>query len=106
MGFPSDPSSSNLPASAEDIRDAGSILGQEESLEESMKIHSRILAWEIPSTEVPGRLEPPGCKSQTWLNQLSMHAHITEIFYLLKVSQYIQHLIKARELQKCVNIRL
>ena len=32
-------------------------LGQEDSLEEGMAIHSSILAWRIPWTEDPGRLE-------------------------------------------------
>ena len=35
-------------------------LGQEDPPEESMKTHSSILAWEIPQTEEPGRLESPG----------------------------------------------
>ena len=32
-------------------------LGQEDPLEESMAIHSSILAWRIPLTEEPGRLQ-------------------------------------------------
>ena len=32
-------------------------LGQEESLEEEMATHSSILAWRIPRTEEPGRLQ-------------------------------------------------
>ena len=36
------------PASAEDIRDAGSILQWEDPLEEGMATHSSILAWRIP----------------------------------------------------------
>ena len=32
-------------------------LGQEDPLEESMAIHSSILAWRIPLTEEPGRLK-------------------------------------------------
>ena len=32
-------------------------LGQEDPLEEGMAIHSSILAWRIPWTEDPGRLE-------------------------------------------------
>ena len=32
-------------------------LGQEDPLEESMAIHSSILAWRIPWTEDPGRLK-------------------------------------------------
>ena len=37
-------------------------LGQEDPLEESVKTHSSILAWEIPRKEEPGRLESPGHK--------------------------------------------
>ena len=37
-------------ANAGDIRDMGSILGQEDPLEESMATHSSILAWRIPWT--------------------------------------------------------
>ena len=35
-------------------------LGQEDSLEEEMAIHSSILAWEIPWTEEPGGLQSMG----------------------------------------------
>ena len=37
----------NLPANAGDIRDKGSILGQEDSLEEEMETYSSILAGRI-----------------------------------------------------------
>ena len=47
----------NLPANAGDARDAGSIPGWEDSLEEEMAIHSSLLAWKIPSAEEPGRLQ-------------------------------------------------
>ena len=33
-------------------------LGQKDPLQESMATHSSILAWRIPSTEEPGRLQP------------------------------------------------
>ena len=33
-------------------------LGQEDPLEEGMATHSRILAWRIPWTKKPGRLQP------------------------------------------------
>ena len=46
----------NLPASAGDVRDVGSILGQEDLLEEGMATHSSILAWRMPWTEEPGGL--------------------------------------------------
>ena len=50
----------NPPANAGDIRDSGSILGQEDALEEGMATHSSILAWRIPWTEEPGRLQSMG----------------------------------------------
>ena len=37
-------------------------LGQEDPLEKGMAPHSSILAWEIPWTEEPGRLQARGCK--------------------------------------------
>ena len=38
----------NQPANAEDVRDTGSIQGQEDPLKEGMATHSSILAWRIP----------------------------------------------------------
>ena len=35
-------------------------LGQEDTLEREMATHSNILAWEIPWTEEPGRLQSVG----------------------------------------------
>ena len=35
-------------------------LGWEDALEEGMATHSSIVAWKIPWTEEPGRLEPKG----------------------------------------------
>jgi len=35
-------------------------LGQEDPLKEGMATHSRILAWRIPWTEEPGRLQSIG----------------------------------------------
>ena len=50
----------NLPANAGDARDAGSIPGLEDPLEEEMATHSSILAWRIPWREEPGRLQSKG----------------------------------------------
>ena len=50
----------NSSANAGDIRTTGSILGQEDPLEEGMATHSSILAWRIPWTEEPGRLPSRG----------------------------------------------
>ena len=47
----------NLPAMQEtQVRS----LGQEDSLEKGMATHSSILAWRIPWTEEPGRLQSMG----------------------------------------------
>ena len=40
--------------------DAGSIPGLERSLEEGIATHSSILAWRIPWTEEPGRVQSIG----------------------------------------------
>ena len=50
----------NLPPDAEDARDARSILGQEDPLEEEMATCSSILAWKIPWTEEPDGLQSMG----------------------------------------------
>ena len=50
----------NLSANAGAIREAGSILGQEDPLEEEMATHSSILAYRIPWTEEPGGLQSMG----------------------------------------------
>ena len=42
-------------------------LGREDPLEKEMATHSSILAWEIPWTEEPGKLQSMGWKSQTRL---------------------------------------
>ena len=48
------------PANAGRLRDVGSLLGQEDPLEESMATHSSILAWRIPQTEELGKLQSTG----------------------------------------------
>ena len=50
----------NLPASAGDTRDAGSIPGSGRSPGEGMATHSSIPAWRIPWTEEPGGLQSMG----------------------------------------------
>ena len=60
MGFPGALVVKNPPANAGDIRDAGSIHGQKDPLEKGMATHSSFLAWRIPWTEEPGRLQSMG----------------------------------------------
>ena len=49
-------------------------LGQEDPLEKEMAIHSSNIAWKIPWTEAPGRLQSMGSQSQTRLSDFTfMH---------------------------------
>ena len=50
----------NPPVHAGDIRDTGLILSREDPLEKGMANHSSILAWRIPWTEEPSRLQSTG----------------------------------------------
>ena len=59
-GFPGGSVIKNLPANAREARDAGSILGWGDPLEEGMATHFSILVWRIPWTEEPGRLQSIG----------------------------------------------
>ena len=52
----------NPPANAEDTRDVGLIPGSGRSLEEALATGSSILAWRIPWTEEPSRLQSLVCK--------------------------------------------
>ena len=54
-----------LPANAGDVRDMGQFLGQEDPLVEGTAIRSSILAWSIPWTEEPGRLQSMGSQIDT-----------------------------------------
>ena len=53
--------------------------GQEDLLEEGMTTYSSILAWRIPWTEEPGRLQSIGSQSRTRLKQLGTHIHAWHI---------------------------
>ena len=54
------PGGSDGKASACNAGDPGSILGQEDPLEKEMATHSSNLAWKIPWTEEPDRLQSMG----------------------------------------------
>ena len=58
-------------------------LDQEDPLQEGMATHSGILAWRIPWTEEPGRLQSTGMQSQTRLSRLSMYTHTRELVLFL-----------------------
>ena len=49
--------------------------GLEDPMEKEMATHSSILAWEIPRTEEPERLQSVGLQSQTQLSDYHVHFH-------------------------------
>ena len=58
----------NPPVNAGDVKDAGSIPGQEDPLEEGVVTHCSFLAWRISWTEEPGELQALGSQSRTQLS--------------------------------------
>ena len=62
------PGCSDGKESACNAGDLGSILGQEDPLEKGMATHSSILAWRIPWTVEPGRLQSMELQSRMWLS--------------------------------------
>ena len=48
-------------------------LGWEDLLEKEMAIHSSTLAWKIPWTEEPGRLQSMGSQSRTRLSDFNVN---------------------------------
>ena len=71
MDLPSGSALKNLPVMQETWVQS---LGQKDPEEEGMATHSSILAWRIPCTEEPGRLQSIGSKSLTRLKQRSLLA--------------------------------
>ena len=59
------PGGSDGKASACKVGDPGSIPGLGRSLEKETATHSSTLAWKIPWTEEPGRLQYMGLQSRT-----------------------------------------
>ena len=57
MGFPGGSVLKNLPANSGDV---GLIPGSGRSLEREMATHCSILAWKMPWTEEPGKLQSMG----------------------------------------------
>ena len=58
-------------------------LGREDPLEKGIATHSSILAWRIPWTEEPGKLQGYslwGHKESDRTEQLTLHYYNTEIF--------------------------
>ena len=62
-------------------------LGWEDPLEREMATHCSTLAWKIPWTEEPGRLQSMGLQSQTQLSDLAFfHFHFQGIITFLNLT--------------------
>ena len=73
-------------------------LGLDDALEEGMTTHSSILAWRIPWTEEPGRLQPMGLKKSN-VTEATQHAHIVNniLLYILKLLRVILKVLITRK---------
>ena len=80
----------NLPASAGDIRDVESIPGLGSSSEEDMATNFSTLAWRIPWTEEPGRLQPIG--SQRAGHNRGNLAHTTEFMHINCTIRWLKYI--------------
>ena len=78
MGFPAGTMMKNMPANTGKEMRVQS-LGCKDPLEEGMATHSNTLAWRVPWTEEPDRLQSIGSHRLKGLKQLSMHAQYTYI---------------------------
>ena len=61
-------------------------LGYKDPLEKGMATHSSILAWRIPWTEEPGRLQYMWLQSWTWLSDFYLLWHVLHLLYALSLS--------------------
>ena len=87
--------------------------GQEDPLEKGMATHSSILAWRIPWTEEPGRLQPMGSQRvrQDWETEhiwarCNMKLVSSEIFRHLYLSNLRWVLAQILSLPCCVWFRM
>ena len=70
-------------------------LGWGDPLEKEMTIHSRTIAWKIPWTEEPGRLQSMGSQrvGHDWAISLSLsHFHVCYTYNTRRISRRIRYL--------------
>ena len=102
MGFLGGSVGQETACSAGDAGDMSLIPGSGRSLEKGMATHFRILAWRIPWTEEPGRLQSIGHKELDMTKQCSNYRTIALISHASKVMLKI---LQTR-LQQYVNCEL
>ena len=98
MGLPGGSVVKNLPANVGTQEMPVQSLGQEDPLEEEMATHSSILAWKIPWTEEPGRLEPTGSKrvGHDWARCKQKHIYSGTDFPAAPMVKTLPHLVSRR----------
>jgi len=78
----------------------------EDSSQKEMATHSRVLAWKIPWTEEPGRLQSMGSKRDTieWLTHTHTCMHDNSMFSLKKLRQLFSRVSTVLHFQQqCMN---
>ena len=63
-------------------------LGREDPLEKEMTTHSSTLAWKIPWTEEPGRLQSMGSQNRTRLSNFNNSGNLI-FFNFNKISEMV-----------------
>ena len=69
-------------------------LGQEDPLDKGMTTQSSILAWRIPWTEEPGRLQSMGGKESEKIERLTLSLFHNELVPGTSVSRGLSHLMR------------
>ena len=89
------PGGSDGKASVYNGGDLGSSPGLGRSLEKEMAIHSSTIAWKIPWTEEPGRLQSMGSQrvGHDWAISLSLSNYQTQVLYTLR-NIFSQNVVK------------
>ena len=64
-------------------------LGREDPLEKEMAIHSSTIAWEIPWTEEPGRLQSMGVAESDMTEQLHFHFLLVKDAWVLPMFECV-----------------
>ena len=88
------PGGSDSKASACNAGDPGSIPGSGRSLEKEMATHSGTLAWRIPWTEDPGRLQSTGLQRSGTTEHFHFHFHF---HFLSKSLQMVTAVMKLKD---------
>ena len=80
----------NLPANAGDLRDTGfDPWVRKIPWRRKWQTHSSILAWRIPWTETPGRLQSKGCRVRHDWSNLAHSRHTPVIYTYMCVYMYV-----------------